>query len=171
MVHYTDRGPAVKVFTIATVHVKPRRWFRVVVHRDVETLREAAYQMKRRWGYERATFAGMLATVQSVDPMFRVEAGDPRDSEWTSLDIQFPSNGYAGTIRLNEDNLTMMVVAHELVHATASVFRMNCSSNFSVDLGTGLEDLRAEEQFAYIYGELAKACFGELRLLYPDIDL
>lgn len=57
---------------------------------------------------------------------------------------------YAGVLRLAASAVTAEIVAHELVHAALTIYRMNVHPN--VHLGIGC--YRREEQFAYIYGEL-----------------
>jgi hypothetical protein len=59
-------------------------------------------------------------------------------------------NGYAGTLRFAEPYVTSEIVAHELIHASLQIYRMNVDA--CVTLGSRVTE--KEENLAYIYGEL-----------------
>lgn len=84
--------------------------------------------------------------------------------------IRYPANGYAGTLRLiDRDALAREdvslpfdeIAAHELVHATATIYRMNVARTVNLGAGHG-RSFEHEEDFAYIYGELAADMWTKL---------
>jgi len=132
-----------KRFAIATDRVGPRRWCWVTIHPTPEHFRTAAARTAP-WhvaGY----WEGCLGCFQPVPYRERNVGG-----EWIG---RWPTNGYAGVLRLIDGHTTPEIVAHELVHAAAQVYRMNVCGD--IRLRDGCHE--REEQFAYIYGELAGA--------------
>jgi hypothetical protein len=129
----------VKTFTIATDCVGPRRWCRVRIHPTVEELRVHAQRLNPRVAVD-TTGGGWDECFGCFQPPPRFMVGDPG---WAP-------NGYAGTLRLADGHITSEIVAHELVHAAAQVYRMNVAGH--INLGPSCR--RREEDLAYIYGEL-----------------
>lgn len=123
-------------FTISTDRVGPRRWCLVRVHDTVEQLRAAAHRTAPWHG--RAWWAECVGCFQPSPVRIDAETGALVDG------------AYAGILRLADGWMTAEVVAHELVHAALTVYRMNVTPH--VRLGDGCR--RREEQFAYIYGQL-----------------
>lgn len=87
-----------------------------------------------------------MGLVQTVPAMFADTDTELKNPHW-------PRNGLAGTIRLSSQHLWTEVIYHELVHAACQAYRMNFER--VLNLGPGWDDLTKEEDFAYIYGQLA----------------
>lgn len=122
-----------------------KRWFSVKVYDTQEAMHAAAHKLKPLEGF--GTFDGrLLGLVQPVPAFYH-------DSDTEFQDPRWPRNGMAGTIRLSANHLWTEVIYHELVHAACQVYRMNFARE--INLGPGWEDLSDEENFAYIYGQLA----------------
>jgi hypothetical protein len=120
---------AVLSFTISTERIGPRRWCWVRVHPNAEHLRAAAQRLNSK-----ASSGDWEDTVGCFQPA------------WTDC-----KTSYAGTLRLAEGWVTPEIVAHELVHAALTVYRINVHPD--VRLGNGCR--AREEDLAYIYGELS----------------
>lgn len=131
----------VRSFTISTDRIGPRRWCWVRIHPDVEHLRDAGHRY-RPASRPRAWWDECMGCFQPT-------CYDRND---TTGEIRYPANGFAGVLRLSAPDITAEIVAHELVHAAASVYRMNVTR--TVRLGDGHTGFHREEDFAYIYGEL-----------------
>lgn len=125
-------------FTISTDRIGPRRWCWVRIHPTVEHLREAKNRLN----------------PASIDPDADVETfGCWQPTTYLRDDagnVEWPTNGYAGLIRLAEGHLTAEIAAHELVHAACAIYRMNVKSDIRLGKDIGIR----EEDFAYVYGEL-----------------
>jgi hypothetical protein len=125
-------------FTISTDYTSPRRWCWVRIHDTVEDLRAAKTKLN----------------PVSADPT--VDAETWACWQPTSYEVDedsakvWPSNGYAGLVRLAEGHITSEIVAHELVHAAAAIYRMNVAPSIRLGKDVGIR----EEEFAYICGEL-----------------
>ncbi|WP_432845985.1 hypothetical protein ACQPXB_35930 [Amycolatopsis sp. CA-161197] len=127
-------------FAISTDRIGPVRWCWVRIHPDLDDFRAAA-QRTAPWhgaGY----WDGCLGCFQPVSYRERFV-----DGHWVG---RWPANGYAGVLRLIDGHVTSEIVAHELVHAAAQIYRMNVRS----DVRLGSDCGEHEEQFAYLYGEL-----------------
>lgn len=61
----------------------------------------------------------------------------------------WPAN-YAGIMRLCRGWVTSEIVAHELMHAACTIYRMSVCGHVRLEDDCG----RREEQLAYIYGQL-----------------
>lgn len=135
----------VESWTVSSAHGGTRRWFWVRVHSDRAAMLRAAYRMKPWLGKQffSSDTAGLCHPV----------AGRYRDTDLAFENPRWPANGFAGTVRLVADNMDSAIIAHELVHAAAAIYRMNIAP--SIDLGDGFADIGREEDFAYIYGGLA----------------
>ncbi|WP_409463592.1 hypothetical protein [Amycolatopsis sp. GA6-003] len=129
-----------KRFSIATDRIGPRRWCWVVVHPDLDHFRAAAIRTAPWHGT--AYWDGCLGCFQPVAYRERHD-GEAWVGRW-------PANGYAGILRLAEGHVSPEIVAHELVHASAQIYRMNVDR----DVRLGDDCGEREEQLAYIYGEL-----------------
>lgn len=126
-------------FTVHTDHpYAPKAWIRVVVHDTVDELRTAA----AKHSGEDHLLTGTEACFQPTPYRERVNA----DGTWETA----PGQRYAGVLRLPRDCDGLMV-AHECVHAAASVFRRTYGSQ--VDLGDDCGE--REEAFAYLVGEFS----------------
>lgn len=123
-------------FTISTDRIGPRRWCWVRIHATVEEMRVHAQRLNP------ATDGGWADCCACFQPC------------WKDCKTAF-----AGTLRLTEEWLTPEIVAHELVHAAAQVYRLNVRRD--VRLGAGCHG--REEDLAYIYGELYAAMEAKLR--------
>jgi len=123
---------------ISTDRIGPRRWCQVRVHDTVEDLRRAAHRLRPDTGA-----AWWDECYGCFHPTWHWT-----DSE-TGRRVYSP-NGYAGLIRLAEGHISFEVIAHELVHAAAQIYRMNVHS----DIRLGGNCASREESFAYIHGEL-----------------
>lgn len=130
---------------IGTTYGGAYRWFWVRVHSDVEEMRAACHRA-RPW-HGRANWRDAAAVCHTAAAAYADADTEFKHPRW-------PANGYAGTIRLVAGDMTSEIVAHELVHAAAHVYRMNCQP--VVNLGDGFDDSyhQSEEDFAYIYGIL-----------------
>lgn len=130
----------VRSFTISTDRVGPRRWCWVRIHPDADHLRAAGHRHRpdngRDWW----------------DECFGCFQPARFDHDDTTGEARYPANGYAGVLRLSAPDVTSEIVAHELVHAAATIYRMNVTR--TVRLGDGFTGFHREEDFAYIYGEL-----------------
>lgn len=135
-------------FTIATDRIGPRRWCWVRIHDDVEQMRVAAQRLNPRVSVDR-TGGGWTDCYGCFQPAPAYP--HPQDPEWAA-------NGYAGTIRLAKGWITAEIVAHELIHAAARIYRMNINR----ELRLGVECHGREEDLAYIYGELFAAMQDKL---------
>ena len=124
----------VRSFRISTDRVGPRRWCWVRVHPDADHLRAAAN--RHRPGYGRDWWDDCCGCFQPA----------PYPAEGK------PWSPFAGTLRLSAPDMNPEITAHELVHAAATVYRMNVTPH--VRLGDGHIGFHREEDFAYIYGEL-----------------
>lgn len=125
-------------FTISTDRIGPRRWCWVRIHDTVEDLRAAKTKLNPASAdptVDAETWACWQPTCYGKN-----EDGNP----------VWPSNGYAGLIRLAEGHITAEIVAHELVHAAAAIYRMNVAPSIRLGKDIGIR----EEDFAYIYGEV-----------------
>jgi hypothetical protein len=125
-------------FTISTARIGLRRWCWVRIHPTVEHLRLAAHRTRPQHG---------LGWWDECCGCFHPTTHDTHEA---TGEKRYPRNGFAGTLRLAEGWVTSEIVAHELVHAAAQVYRMNVNSD--VRFGKGCH--AREEGFAYIYGEL-----------------
>ena len=139
-------------FTISTDRIGRRRWCHVRVHDDLSALRRAAHALRPHRdgvGHWEACYGCFHPTCYRVNE--------------TTGAIRYPANGYAGTLRIverdhlvDEDGCELPfteIVAHELVHAAATIYRMNVAR--TINLGAGRSrSFEHEEEFAYIYGEL-----------------
>lgn len=141
-------------FTIrASGRIGPRRHVLVRIHPDLQSLRAAAHALSPQhdglahWDNSWACFHPAQHSEHSE-----------------TLTISFPANGYAGTLRLTDRDAEVgdegplpfeEIVAHELVHATAMIYRMNVAKVINLGGGRPGAAHEHEEQFAYIYGELA----------------
>jgi hypothetical protein len=132
---------AMKRFLIATDRVGPRRWCWVAVHPDLDHFRAAANRTAPHHGL--AFWDGCLGCFQPA--IYRERHVD---GEWIG---RWPANGYAGVLRLIEGHVTSEIVAHELVHAAAQIYRMNVRQGIRLGEDCG----EREEQFAYVYGGLS----------------
>lgn len=122
-----------------------RRWFRVKIYDTQEAMHAAAHRLKPWEGFEK--FDGrLLGCVQTVPASYAHDDAELTTPRW-------PVNRLAGTIRLCSQHLWTEIIYHEVVHAACQVYRMNFARE--LNLGTGWEDLNDEENFAYIYGQLA----------------
>lgn len=104
----------------------PRRWFRVRIHDTVDQLRAAG--SRYRPGEDFTQALGLCHPVRHPAP----------------------ANGFAGVIRFARSYLTGEIVAHELLHASLVVYRLNVRAD--VRLGNGCGE--REEQLAWIHGAL-----------------
>jgi hypothetical protein len=126
-------------FRISTDRVGPRRWCWVRIHDTLDHMHRAAH---RRSPWEPMEWwDGCMACFQPTPWKLTEDDGK-----------RWPASGYAGVLRLVDGEVTPEVVAHELVHAAATVYRMNVKP--TVRLGDGHVGFHREEEFAYIYGEL-----------------
>lgn len=125
-------------FAISTGHVAPRRWCWVRIHDTVEDLRSAKARLNP--AYADPEFDPLVFACWQPTSYLRSADGS----------VEWPSNGYAGLIRLAQGHVAAEIVAHELVHAALAVYRMNVKTDARFGRDVGLR----EEQFAYIYGEL-----------------
>jgi hypothetical protein len=107
----------------------PRTWLRVRIHPTVEHLQHAAWQHRPEGG--KGYWDGCVGCFHPSIP-----TGEDQT--------------YAGLLRLAEGHITPEIVAHELLHAACTVYRMRVCSD--IRLGTGARG--REEALAYIYGEL-----------------
>lgn len=122
-------------FAISTDRIGPKRWWIVRVHPTVDELRQVA----RRYRPDSHAWVDAWGVCQPTS--YRIDGDGTR---------RYPSNGFAGVIRLTDELFTAEIVAHELVHAALATYRMNVTHR--ADLGEGVDE--SEESFAYIYGEL-----------------
>lgn len=129
-------------FVIATDRFGPRRWWRVVIHDDLEQLQDAAYRYRRADGVPRAHWDGVEGCCHPAGRLYR--KGGP---------VSWPRNGFRGLVRLAESLLTPEIIAHELVHAAVATLRSFTGGDVRLGNGVTGSSLR-EEQLAYIYGEL-----------------
>lgn len=127
-----------RTFQIATDRIGPRRWCWVRIHPSVEHLQDAAHRLRPESG--RAHWDGCHGCFHPTPYWHHDKTGA----------IRYGANGFAGTLRLAEGRVTSEIVAHELVHAAAQVYRMNVTRD--IRLGPGCR--HREEALAYIYGEL-----------------
>ena len=127
-------------FTISTDRVGPRRWCWVRIHPTI-THFEAAATRTSPW-HPKDYWEGCRGCFQPAPYRERHV-----DGEWTG---RWPTNGYAGVLRLIEGHTTPEIMAHELVHAAAQIYRMNVKRGIRLGEDCG----EREEQLAYIYGEL-----------------
>lgn len=109
--------PRLRSFTISTERIGPRRWCWVRIHPNVEHLRRAA-QRTAPW-HGPGWFSECCGCFQPV-PV--------RVDEKTGRKKPHP-NGFAGTLRLAEGWASSEIVAHELMHAACTVFRMNVKAD------------------------------------------
>lgn len=148
-----------RTFAISTDWSLPRRWVRVRLHPDFPSLRAAAHALRPGAA---GKFAECYGCFHPTTYRQHVE----------TRAIRYPANGYAGTLRLVEpgaatdDNGNRLpygeIVAHELVHAAATIYRMNVASVINLGGGRG-KSFDREEDFAYIYGELSADMQAKLR--------
>jgi hypothetical protein len=131
-------------FTLSATHVGPRRWIQVRVHPNSDHLVVAADRLAPHHGL--GWWEDCRGCFQPA--RYRIVQGQV---------VQAP-NGYAGILRLAKGWITPEIVAHELVHAACQIYRMNVKAELRLSNGCG----EREEQFAYIYGELAGAMQGKL---------
>ena len=141
----------VKSWVVRYEHQEPHRWFWVRVYDTVENLRKGA----ARYGAEPVGhFDRAVACVQRVWALHSLD-----DVE--HLNPIFPASGFAGVIRLSQENLYTEIIFHELVHAAAIVYRLNVNPDMQLGTGIVADDLDSgsvlanEESLAYIYGSLA----------------
>lgn len=119
----------------------PTRYIRVVIHDTTDELRRAA---KRYRGEDFSNAGGCFHPADTVytvldDGTFR----DDADPHW------------AGVLRLSREYLTTEVVAHECIHAAATIYRMDVVATVVLGNGCG----HREETFSYIAGHLiARVC-------------
>ena len=129
----------VRSFAISTDRIGPRRWCWVRIHPDADSLRRAGHRHRPDNG--RGWWDECYGCFQPA-----------RYEQDTTGDVHYPPNGYAGVLRLSRPDLTAEIAAHELVHAAATIYRMNVTR--TIRLGDGHTGFEREEDFAYIYGEL-----------------
>jgi hypothetical protein len=138
----TDRLPTFVVRSRSSSVTGPARWVRVRVHPDPHHLIAAAL---RRSPWERAReWDGCLGCFQ---PAPARDHWDPDTATWVR---RWPA-GYAGILRLVSGHVRVEIVAHELVHAAAQIYRMNIARHLRLGNTCGPR----EEAFAHIYGQLA----------------
>lgn len=126
-----------RLFYIRTA-TPPRRWWQVRIHDSIEDLHAAAQRYNPKPASE--TWDGVYGVHQPFGTWVNRETGERR----------YPSNGFAGIIRLDAGHATAETIAHELLHAALWCYRMNHQRD--VRLGTDCGP--REEDLAYIYGEL-----------------
>lgn len=113
------------------------------VHEDLLSLRRAA----ARYSWQPfSAFSDAMACVQQVPERWEVSQSGP------DVGPLYPRNGFAGIIRLSKDHLWPEVIHHEILHAAAVVYRLNVAKD--IQLGTFTDDTDAEENLAYIVGQL-----------------
>lgn len=137
-------------FTISTDRIGPRRWCRVRIHDTVEDLRAAAHRTRPHHGLD--WWSECCGCFHPTTHRLNGQTDTPR----------FPANGFAGTLRLARGWITSEIVAHELVHAAAQIYRMNAKRDIRLGTACG----QREEELAYIYGEL----YAALDAQYPHRD-
>ncbi|MFD8496330.1 hypothetical protein [Amycolatopsis sp. NPDC059657] len=140
-------APRLRRFTISTDRIGPRRWCWVRIHPDEAHFAAAAKRLAP-WHDEPGWWDGCLGCFQ---PTGWIEHDDGA--------IEYPRNGFAGTLRLIDGHVTSEIVAHELVHAAVQIYRMNVKRDVRLSRDCG----QREEELAYIYGEL----YGSL-MSYTD---
>lgn len=122
----------------------PKRYVRVMLHPDVEHLRVAA---ARYAGGDFSQAAGCF---------------HPAPDRWRSVDgewVMVTDPHWAGVLRLAVGHLGTEPVVHEVVHAAATIYRMDVRT--IINLGNGCRD--REETLAYMVGDLARSV---VRALY-----
>ena len=114
----------------------PKRYIRIAVHDTTHELQQAA---KRYRGEDFSNAGGLFHPADTVYTI--LDDGTFRDDA---------DRHYAGTMRLSREHLTTEVVAHETIHAAATIYRMDVIT--TIVLGNGCS--HREETFAYIAGHL-----------------
>jgi hypothetical protein len=112
----------------------PRRYFRVFIHPDPESLASAAYR------YNGVILEGALGCCQ---PAFVKPVEDRH---------------YGGIVRLTAEHLTTEIVTHEFTHAALVIYRMDIQPY--VYLGNGCR--RNEELLTHIVGDLVSSASAVL---------
>lgn len=144
---------AARRFTIRTTgYIGPKRHVVVRVHSSPHQFRTAAHALRPH--RDGAThWDGCYGCFHPTTYLLNEE----------TKAIRYPANGYAGTLRLiDQDALHAEdkslsfdeIVFHELVHAATTIYRMNVARTVNLGGGRG-RSFEHEEEFAYIYGELA----------------
>lgn len=139
-------------FTIRTSgFIGRRRHVRVRIHPDPRAFRAAAHALRPH-----------SDGIGHWEDCWGCFQPSPYRLNTETKETRYPVNGYAGTLRLidpaysgyaNVQNSFVEIVAHEVVHAAATVYRINVAR--TIRLGDGRDRLfDHEEEFAYIYGEL-----------------
>lgn len=113
------------------------RYIRIVIHPTHQALREAASRFN---GDDYSNAAGCF---HPAPERFRI------DKDGSETRVTDPH--WAGTMRLTLKEIDSEIVTHECVHAGLAIYRMDVCTD--VRLGTG-DNLRREEQLAYIIGDL-----------------
>lgn len=116
----------------------PKRYLRIVVHDNLEKFRAAAEKFSPHMDWDHAAGA--------FHPSQKREKWEPLLQRW----VPTSSPHYAGIIRLSLSHTEVEVVAHEVTHAAAHIYRENVDESGSLGDNCG----EAEERFAYILGDL-----------------
>lgn len=141
-----------KSWRIESNYTKPLRWFRVQVHDSLLSLRRAA----ARYSWQPfSAFSDAMACVQQVPERWEVSQSGP------DVGPLYPKSGFAGVIRLSKDHLWPEVIHHEILHAAAVVYRLNVARD--IQLGTFTDSTDAEENLAYIVGQLGSDMDAKIR--------
>jgi len=121
-------------FTISTTGDNgPRRWWWVRIHDTLPALRAAAMAYSST-----EQFSDCYACVQVK------RWCDPAGRYW------YPDSGYCGVMRFAAGHIGGEIAAHELLHAALAIYRIDVDP----DAQLGPDICEAEEQLAYLFGEL-----------------
>lgn len=138
----------VKSFRVSTRHSGSRRFVRVSVYSDAESMRKAALRYHQQVGFDQVPqdeYDEAYGVTHIVD-VTRIHA-----------DGSETRNPTAAHIRLYDGALGTSVIAHEATHAAMSIYEQDCLSRGSVHDG-----MEFEEILAYLVGDLASRIVGKI---------
>jgi hypothetical protein len=149
-------------FRIRTDWTKPERWFWVRVYDTPDSLRRMANRVSEMRGGGGSEYGEALGCVQETVPWIPDDADPETQDDLPVTELVWPEDGFAGVIRLCRDWLTPEILAHEILHAAVTVFRMNICQRPQLE-GMLAVERNQEEALAYTVGQLHAGLVNGLR--------
>lgn len=135
-----------KSFRISTRHSGMRRFIRVSIHPDADSMRTAALRHSKREGWIRDDEYALAHGVTHIVDVRRI---NPDGSE--------TRKPMAAHVRLYDGALSTGVVVHEATHAAMAIYNQDCLAEAPVH-----EGMDREEILAYLVGDLSAAMVNKL---------
>lgn len=135
-----------KSFRVSTRHSGSRRFVRVSVYSDVDSMRAAALRHSRREGWIKDDeYSGAHGVTHIHDVRFYGPGGEETRSP------------VAAHIRVYDGALGTGVVTHEIAHAALAIFNQDCLEDGAVH-----EGMEREEILCYLIGDLSSRIVNKI---------